>query len=236
MMHPVLCSLRLRTSGKGHNNPALRKKMKECWKKKQTHHHQATRLPTGLFMPSLRLLYQPRMILRRRDSPPSKLATSRAENGPLKPIVVGEDKKAEEKKQRTRKLFYQPQAATPKTPDLQRLLYQPQAAMPTVLLLSSLMYTVVPSSDCNLIAVIADQLFSDVAADNFSGSVSCLYVQALRTHFMTHIHFLLRKIYQQLNAVETYKEHTNFFLMLLAGNIKIAEDRANLPLLTVSQR
>jgi hypothetical protein len=66
-----------------------------------------------------------------------------------------------------RKNFYQPQAATPKTPELQRLLYQPQAAMPTVLLLSLLMYTV-PSSDCNLIAVIADQLFlEDVAEDNF---------------------------------------------------------------------
>jgi predicted HAD superfamily phosphohydrolase YqeG len=67
-----------------------------------------------------------------------------------------------------------------------------------------IMDTVISSSDYNQIAIIADQLFSDVAALNFSGSVLCLYVQALRTHFMTHSHLKRRNTYKRLNSVTTY--------------------------------
>jgi hypothetical protein len=90
------------------------------------------------------------------------------------------------------------------------------------------MDTVILSSDYNQIANIADQLFSDIATDNFSGSVLCLYAQALRTHFLTHTHFKRRDTYKRLNAVTTYKQHKDFFLML-AGDFNIADVRANLP-------
>jgi hypothetical protein len=69
---------------------------------------------------------------------------------------------------------------------------------------------IMDTSDYNQIANIADQLFSDIAANNFSGSVLCLYAQALRTHFMTHSHFKSRATYKRLNAVTTYKQHKDF--------------------------
>jgi hypothetical protein len=91
-----------------------------------------------------------------------------------------------------------------------------------------IMDAVISSSDYNQIAIIADKLFSDVAALNFSGSVLCLYVQALRTHFMTHSHLKRRNTYKRLNSVTTYKQHKDFFLMF-AKDFKIADVRANLP-------
>ena len=93
---------------------------------------------------------------------------------------------------------------------------------------TDIMDTVILSSDYNQIAIIADQIFSDIGADNFSGSVLCLYAQALRTHFMTHTHFKRRDTYKRLNAVTTYKQHKDFFFML-AGDFTIADVRANLP-------
>ena len=64
--------------------------MKECWKKKQTHHHQATILPTGLFSYSLRRLLQEKGL--------SALKISNiVEKGPLKPIAMVEDKKKDKK-------------------------------------------------------------------------------------------------------------------------------------------
>jgi hypothetical protein len=87
---------------------------------------------------------------------------------------------------------------------------------------------ILSSDDYYHIANIADQLFSDIAADNFSGSVLCLYAQALRTHFMTHTHFKHRDTYKRLNAVTTYKQHKEFFFML-AGDFTIADVRLNLP-------
>jgi hypothetical protein len=91
------------------------------------------------------------------------------------------------------------------------------------------MDTVILSSDDYYhIANIADQLFSDIAADNFSVSVLCLYAQALRTHFMTHTHFKRRRnTYKLLNAVTTYKQHKEFFFML-AQDFTIADVRLNL--------
>ncbi len=80
---------------------------------------------------------------------------------------------------------------------------------------------ILSSDDYYHIANIADQLFSDIAADNFSGSELCLYAQALRTHFMTHTHFKRRDTYKRLKAVTTFKLYKDFFFML-AGDFNIA--------------
>jgi hypothetical protein len=100
---------------------------------------------------------------------------------------------------------------------------------------TDIMDTVILSSDYNQIANIADQIFSDIGAVNFSGSVLCLYAQALRTHFMTHTHFKRRDNYKRLNAVTTYKQHKDFFSCLQEITLLLTFASICL-LLTVSER
>ena len=56
---------------------------------------------------------------------------------------------------------------------------------------------------------VSDRLFSKCFPRNndFSVIVLCLYVQALRTYFMTQKFFLSRVIYRRLHKSETYQHH-----------------------------
>ena len=66
------------------------------------------------------------------------------------------------------------------------------------------------SAEYDQIEQVSDKLFSSYPRENdFSVIVLCLYVQALRTHFMTHKFFQSRSIYRRLHNVTTYKDHKN---------------------------
>jgi len=68
-------------------------------------------------------------------------------------------------------------------------------------------------SDYDLVNIAADNLFLQFSKEpEYPALVFCLYVQALRTHFMTRKFFKSRDIYSQLNAVQSYKDHKDLFL------------------------
>ncbi len=66
------------------------------------------------------------------------------------------------------------------------------------------------SAEYDQIEQISDKLFSSYPRENdFSVIVLCLYVQALRTHFLTQKFYQSRLIYRRLHNVTTYKDHKN---------------------------
>ena len=82
------------------------------------------------------------------------------------------------------------------------------------------------SAEYDQIEQISDKLFSSYPRENdFSVIVLCLYVQALRTHFMTHKFFQSRSIYRRLHNVTTYKDHKNVLCKFSEGNTTLEDVR-----------
>ena len=87
------------------------------------------------------------------------------------------------------------------------------------------------SAEYDHIEQVSDKLFSSYPRENdFSVIVLCLYVQALRTHFMTQKFFQSRPIYRRLHNVTTFKDHKNVLLCKFSeGNTKENTSRNNVP-------
>jgi uncharacterized protein YciU (UPF0263 family) len=80
-----------------------------------------------------------------------------------------------------------------------------------------------PKSDYALVSSAVDNLFCKFGiGSNFSSIVMCLYLQALRTHFMTHVFFETRGIYRRLNNVQSYQKHKDAFLVFSESFAEIA--------------
>ena len=86
------------------------------------------------------------------------------------------------------------------------------------------------SADYDQIEQVSDKLFSSFPRENdFSVIVLCLYVQALRTHFMTQKFFETRLIYRRLHKVETYQQHRNVLCKFLEGDITLEDVSKTFP-------
>ena len=89
------------------------------------------------------------------------------------------------------------------------------------------------SAEYDQIEQTSDNLFSNYPRGNdFSVIVLCLYVQALRTHFMTHKFFQSRSIYRRLHNVTTYKDHKKVLCKFSEGNTTLEDVRKDFPKVT----
>ena len=90
------------------------------------------------------------------------------------------------------------------------------------------------SAEYDKIDQVSDKLFSSYPRENdFSVIVLCLlYVQALRTHFMTQKFFQSRSIYRRLHNFTTYKDHRNVLCKFSEGNTSLQDVRENFPKVT----
>ena len=78
--------------------------------------------------------------------------------------------------------------------------------------------------DYGLVNSAVDNLFCKFGGgSNYSTIVQCLYLQALRTHFMTHEFFETRGIYRRLNNVQSYQKHKDAFLVFAESSVDFAE-------------
>ena len=86
------------------------------------------------------------------------------------------------------------------------------------------------SAEYDQIEQVSDKLFSSYPRENdFSVIVLCLYVQALRTHFMTQKFFQSRYIYGRLHKVETYQQHRNVLCKFLEGDTTLEDVSKTFP-------
>ncbi len=89
------------------------------------------------------------------------------------------------------------------------------------------------SAEYDKIDQVSDKLFSSYPRENdFSVIVLCLYVQALRTLFMTQKFFQSRSIYRRLHNFTTYKDHRNVLCKFSEGNTSLEDVRENFPKVT----
>jgi hypothetical protein len=89
------------------------------------------------------------------------------------------------------------------------------------------------SAEYDQIEQVSDKLFSSYPRKNdFLVIVLCLYVQALRMHFMTQKFFQSRPIYRRLNTFVTYKDHKNVLCKFSEGNTSLEDVRKRFPKVT----
>ena len=89
------------------------------------------------------------------------------------------------------------------------------------------------SAEYDQIEQVSDKLFSSYPRENdFSVIVLCFYVQALRTHFMTHKFFQSRLIYRRLHNFTTYTDHKNLLCKFSEGNTTLENVRKDFPKVT----